>query len=66
MDKWIGEAIFKMRANKITQEIIAQKMGVGREYINKILTGKKEYTPKNAEERIMTAIDEIIKEREML
>lgn len=63
MDQWIGEAIFKMRSNKITQEQVASKMGVGREYINKILTGKKEFTPKNAESRIMTAIDEIIRER---
>lgn len=63
MDKWIGEAIFKMRSNKITQEQVASKMGVGREYINKILTGKKDFTPKRAEERIMAAIDEIIAER---
>ena len=63
MDKWIGEAIFKMRSNKITQENVASKMGVGRGYINKILTGKEEYTPKNAESRIMTAIDEIIEEK---
>jgi transcriptional regulator with XRE-family HTH domain len=63
VDQWIGEAIFKMRSNKITQEQVASKMGVGREYINKILTGKKEFTPKNAESRIMAAIDEIIKEK---
>lgn len=61
MDKWIGEAILKMRANKITQEQVAKKVGVRREHINLILSGR--YTPKNAESRIMTAIDEIIRER---
>jgi DNA-binding XRE family transcriptional regulator len=61
LDKWIGEAILKMRANKITQEQVAKKVGVRREHINLILSGR--YTPKNAKSRIMTAIDEIIRER---
>ncbi len=61
MDKWIGEAILKMRSNKITQEQVAKKVGVRREHINLILSGR--YFPKKAEERIMAAIDEIIAER---
>lgn len=61
MDKWIGEAILKMRSNKITQEQVAKKVGVRREHINLILSGR--YIPKRAEERIMAAIDEIIAER---
>lgn len=61
MDEWIGKAILKMRANKITQEQVAKKVGVRREHINLILSGR--YVPKNAESRIMTAIDEIIKEK---
>lgn len=61
MDEWIGKAILKMRANKITQEQVAKKVGVRREHINLILSGR--YVPKNAESRIMAAIDEIIKER---
>jgi transcriptional regulator with XRE-family HTH domain len=61
LDKWIGEAILKMRSNKITQEQVAKKVGVRREHINLILSGR--YIPKRAEERIMAAIDEIIAER---
>ena len=36
-------------------------MRIRRDYLNKILNGKK--TPKDAETRIMSAIDEIIRER---
>jgi transcriptional regulator with XRE-family HTH domain len=61
VDEWIGKAILKMRANKITQEQVAKKVGVRREHINLILSGRK--FPKRAEERIMAAIDEIIAER---
>ena len=61
MKIWIGEAILKMRENKMTQEQVAKKVGVRREHINLILSGK--YIPKNAEERITAAIDEIIAER---
>ena len=62
MDEWIAKAVGKMHINKITQSDIAKKLNVTREYINMILTGKK--SPANAEERIATAIDEIIADRQ--
>ena len=62
MEKWIGDAVAKMHINRITQSVVADKMGVTREYISNILNGVKQ--PANAENRIMTAIDEIIKEKE--
>jgi transcriptional regulator with XRE-family HTH domain len=50
-----------MHINKITQIEVAKKLGVTNDYISLILRGKK--TPKGASERILTAIDDIIKER---
>lgn len=61
MDKWIATAVGLMHINKITQIQVAKKMGVTNDYINMILNGK--LAPKNAEERIMRAINEIIAER---
>ena len=61
MEKWIGEAVAKMHLYKIKQEEVARRVGVRREHINKILSGN--IRPKNAEQRIVTAIDEIINER---
>ncbi len=63
LDKWIGDAVGKMHINKITQTELAKHLGVTLEYVNKILNGVEKVTPKNAEERIMAAIDEIIAER---
>ncbi len=61
MDNWIAVAIGKMHINDIKQDEVASKMRIRRDYLNKILNGKK--TPKDAETRIMSAIDEIIAER---
>lgn len=61
MEQWIANVVGKMHINKITQTELAKKMGVTNDYIWMILNGKK--TPKNAETRIMSAIDEIIRER---
>lgn len=61
MDNWIANAIGKMHINDIKQDEVASKMRIRRDYLNKILNGKK--TPKDAETRIMSAIDEIIAER---
>ena len=61
MKEWTGKAVGLMHVHKITQSQIGEKMGVTGEYINMILNGKK--NPKDGEERIFSAIDEIIKER---
>lgn len=61
MNDWIANAVGKMHVNKITQVQLAEKMGVTREYVTMILNGVK--APKDAEQRINAAIDEIIAER---
>lgn len=62
MENWIANAVGEMHVNGIKQEDVAKKMGVRRDYLNKILNGKN--SPKNAESRIKSAIAEIIRERE--
>lgn len=62
MDSWIAEAVGKMHINRITQIELSKKMGVTNDYVSMILRGKK--SPTNAEERITTAIDEIIADRQ--
>lgn len=58
MSSWIAEAVGKMHINRIHQKEVAAKLGFSEEYLSMILHGKK--NPKNAEVRIMTAIDELI------
>lgn len=61
MENWIAEVVGKMHVNKIKQTELAEKMGIRRDYLNKILNGFDK--PANAEERIMKALDELIAER---
>lgn len=58
MEKWIATVVGKMHLHKITQTEIAAKLGVRREYVNKILNGVE--SPENAKERITKALDELI------
>lgn len=61
MDNWIGEAVGKMHLHKVKQEEVAEKMGIRRDYFNKIINGKE--APKGVEERVNSAIDSIIEKR---
>lgn len=61
MSTWIATAVGKMHIHKVHQKALAAHMGVTEEYISMIFNGKR--SPKNAEQRIMTAIDELIAER---
>ncbi len=61
MKNWTAHAVGLMHVHKITQIDLANHMGVTNDYISMILNRKKE--PKNAEFRVMTAINEIIEER---
>ena len=61
MNVWIAKAVGLMHLHKITQKSLANHLGVTDEYISMILNGKK--TPKNAELRIMAALNEIIEQR---
>lgn len=58
MDKWIAEVVGLMHIHGISQTELAEKMGVLRPHVNKILNGK--LAPKGAKERIQTALNELI------
>lgn len=61
MQKWIASVVGKMHTHKITQIELANKIGIRRDYLNKILNGAE--TPANAKERITKALDEIIESK---
>ena len=58
MQKWIATAVGMMHIHGITQSQLAEKLGVRREHVNKILNGAE--NPKDAKERIEGAIKELI------
>lgn len=62
LEKWTGDAVGKMHVYGIKNEHVAQKMGVNKNYIWMILHGKR--NPPRARERIESALDELIKEKE--
>ena len=61
LENWIAEVVGKMHIHKITQVELAEKIGIRRDYLNKILNGFEK--PAKAEERIMKALNELISER---
>lgn len=61
MKDWTADAVAMMHTHRITQMELAEKMGVTNDYVSMILLGKR--SPKDAENRIRTAIEEIIKEK---
>ena len=61
MEKWIESAVGKVHVDKIAQGELAKRLGIRRDYLSKILNGS--ISPKNAKERISTALNEIISDR---
>ena len=61
LEAWIGKVVGKMHLYKITQKYLAEYLGYSREYIAKILNGKRK--PKGAKELITKAVDQIIADR---
>lgn len=61
MKEWIANAVGAMHVHKISQVELAKHLGIRNDYLNSILAGRR--SPKGAEERILTAIDEIIASR---
>lgn len=61
MENWIANVVGKMHVNKITQNALAEKMGIRRDYLNKILNGIEK--PTNVKERVTKALDDLIAER---
>ena len=62
MKKWIGEVVGLMHIHGIRQTELAEKIGVGRQHLNKLLNGK--FAPKGIESRIKAALDELIKAKQ--
>lgn len=61
MKNWSEKIVGAKHTHHITNKDIARKLKVTPEYISMALNGKKSMP--NAEQRIMSAINEIIKER---
>lgn len=59
-ENWTAEAIGLMHTHHITGGKLAEHMGIRREYLSQILNGKRK--PKEAEAKIMAAINEMIAE----
>jgi hypothetical protein len=56
--KWTGNLVGLMHDNKITKTMLAEELGVTREYVSMILNGHKE--PKGANERFEEAVFKLI------
>jgi hypothetical protein len=59
---WTGDVVAKLHIHDITQRQLAAHMGISFRYLCGILAGK--LTPPNAEQRIITALNELIEERD--
>lgn len=62
MEKWIAGVVGKMHIHSITQTELAEKVGITRVFLNRVLNGKEKGS--NMKERITAALDELIKEKE--
>ena len=61
MEKWIAGVVGKMHIHSITQTELAEKVGITRVFLNRVLNGKEKGS--NMKERITAALDELIKEK---
>ena len=63
IDKWTGRLIGKMHNNCVTNDDIAAELGVTKSYVSMVLNCRRK--PPNARERFETAVDEIIKRKQV-
>ena len=56
--QWIGDLVGQMHSNKISKSILAEHIGVSREYVSMVLNGHRD--PAGAKVRFQTAVSEII------
>ena len=61
MEEWTGAVIGKMHNNRITFDMLADKMGVTKAYISMCLNCKRK--PPLIRQRIEKAVDELIAEK---
>lgn len=60
--EWAADLVGDMFRAGVTQIELAEKIGVSREFFNRVLLGKKK-TPAGAPERYRKAFEEILAER---
>lgn len=59
--QWTGDIVGKMHVYEITAITLAQKLGYNPKYLSAILNGH--VAPKNAEQRLSAAINDLIVEK---
>lgn len=59
--KWTGPFVGKMHVYEVTQQELADVMGVGKPYVNFILNGRA--SPKDAQERMERAFQAVLAKR---
>ena len=60
--KWTGNLVGLMHDHKITKTMLAEELGVSREYVSMILNEHRE--PAGAECRFLDAVHSLIKKRD--
>lgn len=58
--QWIADLVGQMHKYRITMKMLADKLGVTREYVSMVLNGHRE--PAGAEEKFSKAVEELIAE----
>lgn len=61
LEKWTGEVVGLMHINCISNNDMAEELGLTPEYVSMILNGKKK--SKSIKERMEKAIEEIVRKR---
>lgn len=59
--KWTGDLVGLMHDNKISKTLLAEELGVTREYVSMVLNGHRE--PTGAEQKFREALDGIIERK---
>jgi transcriptional regulator with XRE-family HTH domain len=59
-EKWTGNVVAILHCNRIKQKELAEKIGWTKQYLCQVLNGKVQ--PAGAEEKVMSAINELLKE----
>ena len=62
LPKWTGDVVGTLHLHNIEIRELAAKMGCAPEYLGIILNGTRE--PKNAEDKVTQALEELLNERE--
>lgn len=56
--QWTGDLVGQMHKHKISKSLLAEHMGLSREYVSMVLNGHRD--PAGAEQKFRTALAELI------